>query len=332
MKPRRPTRKDVAALAGVAPSTVGLVLQDKGDALRIPTATQERVREAARSLGYVPNRHMRSLLRGRSGIVGLYLRADQWSRPYGYFSTLRWHLERAVSERDLQLLVHNAAPDCSAEEAFARQAGGIVDGVIILNSGPDPIVERLVNAGLPAVELGDTHSRLPFVGVDSEAGVQVAMAHLAERGYLRPAFLGHVTHYVADARTRIEAFERDAQARFEMARPEARVVQAHDGAVGLGAILAMEPPPDAVLCASDELAYELLHAATARQLRVPEELAIVGFDALDAFGAPRRVTSVATPLEAMARLAVEKLLAIVDGEPYERATILKPVVSVGATT
>ena len=155
MTVKRPTRRDVAERAGVAPSTVSLILNDRADALGIADVTRLRVEEAARALGYYPNRHIRAVRSGRTGVLGLYLRADQWGCATGYWAAMRAALERAVSEADMQLLVHCARPGCPTEEAFARQAGGVVDGVIILNSGNDPIAARLIETGMRAVEIGD---------------------------------------------------------------------------------------------------------------------------------------------------------------------------------
>ena len=321
----------MAARAGVADSTVGLVMQGRGDELGIPGATQTRIREAAREIGYVPSKAMRSILRGRSGILGLYLRWDQWTRPYGYFATVRWHLERALATRDLQMLVHNAPFGLSAEDAYARQAGGVVDGVLLINSARDPIVERLIASGLPAVEVGDPSGPLPFVACDGGAGVRLAMAHLVERGYKRPAYLGHVTQY-DDAAERVETFQAEAVRLFPDIRPLRRVAQVMDGSIGLGALMGMAPRPDAVICASDEMGYEVLQAALRQGLRVPEDLAIVGFDAQHALGAPQVLTSVATPLGEMAEAAVAKLLAIVAGEEIEARTVLEPTMRVADTT
>ncbi|RYG67512.1 LacI family transcriptional regulator [bacterium] len=267
----------------------------------------------------------------RTGILGLYLRWDQWTRPYGYFATVRWHLERALAARDLQMLVHNASYGLSAEEAYAHQAGGVVDGVLLLNSARDPIVERLLTSGLPTVEVGDPSGPLPFVACDGGAGVRLALAHLKERGYERPAYLGHVTQY-DDAADRVEAFQSEAVRLFPDDRPLRRVAQVMTGAIGLGALLGMDPRPDAVICASDEMGYEVLQAALRQGLRVPEDLAVVGFDAQHALGAPQVLTSVATPLGEMAEEAVAKLLAIIAGEEPEARTILTPTLRVADTT
>ncbi|HWD40251.1 MAG TPA: LacI family DNA-binding transcriptional regulator [Fimbriimonas sp.] len=329
IKPRRPTRADVAREAGVAPSTVSLILRDRGDDLRIPVVTQERVREAARLLGYYPNRHIQSVLKGRSGILGLYLRWDQWSTPVGYWPTVFWCIQKAAAELDIQLLVHNARADTPTEENFARQAGGIVDGVMIVNSGDDPIVKRILEVGLPAVEVGDPYSLLPFVGLESKQGIRLAMEHLKERGYRRPALFMPPSNYQANAQARVEEFLCCCDELFELEHPASRVLSRRGFFEHL---LALDPKPDSVICNSDSLAYLALKRCNERGLRVPEDLAIIGYDALETEGCLRTLTSVQTPLEEMARLALRKLLQIVNGEPFEHQTILPVGLRVGDTT
>ncbi len=331
MSTRRPTRRDVALKAGVAPSTVSLVLQNKGDELRIPACTQDRVREAARSLGYYPNWHIGSVLKGRSGVLGLYLRWDQWCRPDGYWPTLHWNVQCAVAEADVRLLVHNARRECPTEEAFARQAGGIVDGVIILNSGKDPIVNRIVEVGLPAVEIGDPYSQLPFVGNDGGEGIRLAMEHLSERGYKWPAYIGHYTSYEEAANVRKQAFAYDARNLFGLDGAQRTLLTLHVSEV-FDALLSINPRPDCVICESDEYAYQLLQLCATRGISVPEELAIVGSDALPAFGSLRVMTSIASPMKEMATWGIQKLLAIIEGRPIEHGTMLPSTLRIGDTT
>jgi DNA-binding LacI/PurR family transcriptional regulator len=331
MSTRRPTRKDVALKAGVAPSTVSLVLQEKGDALRIPAVTQDRVREAARSLGYYPNFHIESVMKGRSGVLGVYLRWDQWSRSDGYWNQMLYAVQCAVASIDGRLLVHNARFDCPTEEAFARQAGGIVDGVIIFNSGNDPIVGRILETGLPAVEIGDAYSELPFVGSDGVSGVRMAIDHLKERGYKHPAFLGHLTNYEANAFSRVDEFVRHGSQVFGKSL-EDRTVFCQYSPEGIPRLLALDPRPDCVVCASDEFAYELRRHCVQAGIRVPEEMAITGFDALPALGSTQVMTSVKTPMMELCELGVAKLLAIIEGKPYERETLLPVSLRIGETT
>jgi LacI family transcriptional regulator len=332
IRTRRPTRKDVAELAGVAPSTVTIVLSDRGTELRIAPATQERVQRAARELGYYPNRLIRGVLEGRTGVIGIYLRWEQWYAPFGYWTNLVWAIQKAIAQTDYQLLIHNARQDSSTEEIFARQSGGLVDGVIILNSGQDAIVDRLIEAKMPVVELGDPYSRLPFVGLNSEIGVRQAMEHFHQRGFRRPAYLGHVSGFPRNAEARRVAFMDASREIFGIGCPESRTRNLIWSDDTLEAVLSINPRPDSVLCASDNLAYDLLAHCLRRGMRVPEDIGVVGFDALSGLAHPRLMTSIEAPHEKMAELAVQKLGSILAEEPFERETVMLPTLRIGDTT
>jgi DNA-binding LacI/PurR family transcriptional regulator len=329
MRGTRPTRTDVANRAGVAPSTVTLILNDRALSLGIKEATRLRVEEAAKELGYYPNRHIRAIRSGRTGTFGLYLRSDQWGCAIGYWAMIIAAIERAVSEADLQLLVHCAREGCSTEEAFARQAGGVVDGVLILNSGRDPIAQRLMDTGMSAVEVGDCFSPLPYVAVDAAQGIALVMEHLKLRGYKRPCYVNFDSPYVESSRQRLEAFKEESVERFGR---ELQTFKVGSGQEALEQILAADPRPDAAVCSSDEIAHEIRLAATRQGIRVPQDLALTGFDCIQTVGADQVMTSVGTPLADMARLAIEKMRAISEGKQFERGTILPVNLRVGTTT
>jgi DNA-binding LacI/PurR family transcriptional regulator len=332
MRRKQPTRQDVAAKAGVAPSTVTLILNDRGAGLGIPESTRERVQAAARELGYYPNWHIRSIRSGRTGNIGLYLRSDQWGKPNGYWPMVIASLQQAVATADLRLLVHCAPADCPTEEAFARQAGGVVDGVIIVNSGHDPIAQRLMETGLPAVEIGDTYSPLPLVAVDGASGVRQLVEHLHARGYRRPVFLRNTSQYHLNAKSREDAFLASAQDVFGVAPSRLPCLEIPHHANPLKALKELPSWPDSVICTSDELAYSLLETAVAAGISVPSDLAITGFDCVPTFAPIRLLTSVATPLDAMAKGGVEKLLALVEGKPVDPITVLPVSLRIGDTT
>jgi LacI family transcriptional regulator len=332
MRAKRPTRQDVATKAGVAPSTVTLILNEKGAGLGIPEATRDRVHAAARELGYYPNWHIRSIRSGKTGNLGLYLRSDQWGKPNGYWALVLACLQKAVAEADLRLLIHCAPADCPTEEAFARQAGGVVDGVIIVNSGHDPIAQRLMETGLPAVEIGDTYSALPLVAVDGAQGVRLAVAHLREAGYTRPAFCWNQSRYLLNAKSREAAFFDSASELFGIDASELTSLELLDGSDAFAELWAMEPRPDCVVCTADELAFAILESALAAGVAVPDELGITGFDAIPTFAPVRVLTSVETPLEQMAKEGVEKLLALIEGRPVEPATVLPVTLRKGTST
>ncbi len=332
MRAKRPTRQDVAVRAGVAPSTVTLILNERGADLGIPEATRIRVQTAARELGYYPNWHIRSIRSGRTGNLGLYLRADQWGQINGYWSVVLGHLQRAVAEADMRLLIHCAPADCPTEEAFARQAGGVVDGVMILNSGNDPIAQRLMETGLPAVEIGDSYSPLPRVAVDGGAGVRMAVAHLKERGYKRPAFFRNPSAYVLNAKEREQAFLDAAKEHFGLEPEECTCIEVPIGSESFSRLWDLSPRPDSVVCKSDEQAFQILLGANAEGVRVPSELAITGFDCIPTLAPTHVMTSVKTPLEQMAKEGVEKLIALVEGRTVELETTLPVTLRIGTTT
>ena len=325
----RPTRRDVALRAGVAPSTVSLILNDRAEQLGIAESTRQRVEEAARALGYYPNRHIRAIRSGKTGTIGLYLRHDQWGTCHGYWSCLRGALERAVSEADLGLLVHCGREGIPTEEAFSRQAGGVVDGVLIFNSAADPIANRLMETGMHAVEIGDPAGPLPFVAPDAADGVRLALEHLAERGYRRPAYLTFASAYEGSNSQRLNAFLEHSQRIFGTS---GAVVEGNWGDESLKAILQLAERPDSVVCVSDEHAYGLLEAAIRQGLSVPGDLAITGFDCLPVLGPVPLMTSVETPVLEMARAGVAKLKALIEGSEVEHETVLPVTLRMGSTT
>jgi len=319
----------VAELAGVAPSTVSLILSNKAEELGIAVATRQRVEEAVRTLGYYPNRHIHAVLSGRTGNIGLYLRHDQWGTSHGYWSALRGAVERAVSEADLGLLVHCGRIDIPTEEAFARQAGGIVDGVIIFNSAADPIAARLLETGMRAVEIGDSASPLPYVATDGAQGVRLALEHLHERGYRTPCFVNFPSSYEGSFGQRCQAFSRESVRLFGAS---GALVDTFIGDEALDAIQSISPTPDCAVCVSDEHAYALLASAVRRGLRVPQDLAITGFDCLPTLGPVPIVTSVRTPLQGLANEGVDKLRKLIAGIRIEQGTVLSVSLRVGDTT
>jgi LacI family transcriptional regulator len=325
----RPTRRDVAELAGVAPSTVSLILNNRAEELGIAHATKLRVEEAVRALGYYPNRHISAVLSGRTGNIGLYLRHDQWGTAYGYWSALRGAVERAVSEADLGLLVHCGRKDIPTEEAFARHAGGIVDGVLIFNSAADPIAARLLETGMKAVEIGDSASPLPYVAIDGGQGVRLALDHLFERGFKRPCFVNFPSSYEGSFGQRCKTFSLESERLFGEA---GAFVDTFIGDEALDAILGISPTPDCAVCVSDEHAYALLASAVRRGLRVPEDLAITGFDCLPTLGPVPLVTSVRTPIQDLANEGIEKLCRLIGGSRVDQGTVLSVSLRLGETT
>jgi LacI family transcriptional regulator len=289
------------------------------------------VREKAREMGYVPNRLIKAVLKGRTRILGVYLRWEQWYSPVGYWMELLWALQRAVAASDHQILIHSAHQETSDEEVFARQVGGFVDGVFVFNSANDGIVRRMAEVGMATVEVGDPFTDLPYVASDGPAGVRLALQHLKQRGYQRPACLVHESNFAEDQNSRLQAYIETARGLWE-GDHEAFTARLGWPVTVLPALGGMPGAPDSVICASDSMAYRLYREALAAGMKVPGDLAIVGFDALATLTEVPVLTSVRTPIEKMADAALSKMLALIEGKEFEAATLLQPSLRIGETT
>jgi LacI family transcriptional regulator len=306
--------RDVAEHAGVSISTVS-------NALNRPHVVSEglvqRVRAAADQLGYVPLQAAQQLRAGRSGLLGMTV--INISNPF--FADMVAGAEDAASGAGLRVLVGNASDDVAKErdhlELFERVQ---VEGALVSPFGPlEPWLHRLRRRGIPVVlvDAVDDTGELPSVSFDDVAGGRLAAEHLLESGRRRLAFVG-AREGVRQVRERLEgarlAVSAHRGATIEPIWTE-RTTSAHGRA--FGEQLAERDPadrPDGVLASNDHLAIGLVHGLISRGVRVPEDIAVVGYDDIE-FAAIAAVplTSVRQPAREMGRTAAEILLARIAG-------------------
>ncbi|MGW2843267.1 LacI family DNA-binding transcriptional regulator [Streptomyces sp. NPDC001493] len=280
--------KDVALRAGVSPRTVSNVVNGSAP---VAEQTRLRVQQAIDELGYRPNLAARSLRAGRTGIIGLAI--PELHSPY--FAELAGLLVEEAQRRSWTVIIDQTLGDAEAERRLLTGDGGrVMDGLVI---SPWALEARDLTAtarALPVVLLGERSpgGLADRVAVDNVAAADEATTHLLERGRRRVAAIGlqpHLENGTAQQRAAgyrralrragIEprpAWERPVTAlhRSDGARAMAELLDGGDGGAG-GAV------PDAVFAFSDELALGALHTAHARGVRVPEDLAIVGFDDIE---------------------------------------------------
>ena len=280
----RATSADVARLAGVSRATVSLVLNDRADEIRISARTRDRVAAAAARLGYRPNHAASSLRRRRTGVLAFVLS----SLDSIYNSEVVSAAQAAADRRGYSLNVMSVrSPELEAR-AFALLQSGAADGVIV-SVPPEPIVEelgRITNRGIPVVLL-QQHSPDPAitaVRVDLEAGGHVATRHLLALGHRRIAHIGNEAQHLLERKDRTDGYLRAL--REAGLSPDPTLV-AH-GETGLaGGCRAMHvlldranPPPTAAFIYNDQMAVGALHALRERGLRVPQDMAVIGFDGI----------------------------------------------------
>jgi len=310
IEPRRVTRRDVARLAGVSDAVVSYTLNGGAP---VAAATAERVRAAIAELGYQPNAAARALRSGSSRTVAL-LAPVGGSRIFAnpFFAELASAVEDAARARGLDLLLTTSTPDERAlQERMRDLAARQVDGVLLLAGAP--FDRAPIDAlGVPWLLLNsmDRADEGTGIGVDLAAGAAAATAHLAALGRRRIAFLGDTG---ADAQGRPEprrrGWEEACRAAGLEPGPAIEAVYSREGGLASGRLLTqLAELPDAVVAASDLIAIGLLRALRDANLRVPEDMAVVGFDGTweGEYSAPP-LTSLRQPIEAMAEAALDRL-------------------------
>jgi DNA-binding LacI/PurR family transcriptional regulator len=315
-----PTLEQVAALAGVSRATVSRVVNGSPGVSPVVRAQVER---AVAKLGYVPNRAARSLVTRRADSVALVVsepHARFFSEPF--FAGMVRGVSGALAATGVQLLLLIARdlPDRGRLERYV--VGGHVDGVLLASvHGDDPLPATLERAGVPAVLVGrgvDRGGLTSYVDADNRGGARAAVAHLASRGRRRIATItGPLDMGVG--LDRLDGY-RDGLAAAGL-DPGPGLVEPGDfteegGAAATARLLDRPGPPfDAIFAASDLMAAGALRALRAAGRRVPEDVAVVGFeDSAVARYAQPPLTTVRQPIEEMGRQATRLLLAKVAGE------------------
>jgi DNA-binding LacI/PurR family transcriptional regulator len=320
-----PTLEQVAALAGVSRATVSRVVNGSP---RVSPAVRAQVERAVAKLGYVPNRAARSLVTRRADSVALVVsepHARFFSEPF--FAGMVRGVSAALAETGVQLLLLIAhdlrdRPDPPGRGRLERYVvGGHVDGVLLASlHGDDPLPATLERAGVPAVLVGRPAGPVPgsWVDADNRGGARMAVDHLARRGRRRIATITGPLDMGVGV-DRLDGY-RDGLAAAGLAGGGG-LVEGGDfteegGAAAMVRLLRRPGPPvDAVFAASDLMAAGALRALRAAGRRVPDDVAVVGFeDSAVARYAQPPLTTVRQPIEEMGRQATRLLLAKVAGE------------------
>ena len=308
---RRPTIDDVARKAGVSSAAVSFAVNDRPG---VGEATRARILAAAEELGWRPSAHARALTGARASAVGLVLARDPADlETDAFFVRFLSGLERTLAPRDHALLLQ-LVPVTAAGAYERLAASGRVDGFVLTDVvRDDPRIAVLEAAGLPAVVAGRPGPGCPFPWVETEHGPGMAAVaeHLAARGHERIAFLG--------GEARLDYVQARAEhwrtALTALGREPGPVVYATPGEPPAAtAARALATGATAVAATSDVLAVSLVAAARAAGRRVPEDLAVTGFDdsPLAAHGVPP-LTSVRVDYAEFGAAAADALLRLLDG-------------------
>lgn len=322
--------RDVAERAGVSVGTVSNVLNNPD---KVAPATAERVLAAIDHLGFVRNDAARQLRAGHSRSIGMIVLDVR--NPF--FTDVARGAEVTAAEARLSVLLANSdeRPDREAAylDLFEEQR---VRGILITPVGDVvPRLEQLRSRGIPCV-LVDRLARTPgfsSVSVDDEAGGRMALEHLADAGRRHVVFVGgpFALQQVRDRETGARQVAERRGVRLDVV--ETASLSAAEG-VRVGGLLAeSEEHPDAVFAANDIVALGLLQGLIQGGMRVPEDVAIVGYDDIDfAAAATVPISSIGQPRVRIGTEAVELLLAETDGTAEPRQIVFQPELVVRASS
>ena len=314
-----PTIRDVARLAGVSSATVSRVLND----LPLVTGpTRERVRRAIDELDYRPSTAARSLTSGRTRAIGVV--APFFTSP-SVVERLRGIAAR-LADSDYALVLHDVETleqraDALAEFAHRDRVDGLL--VISLPLADDERAALEQDVPMVLVDVPDASHR--DLATDDVHGGRLATDHLLEAGHARIGFVGDAPANpfgFLSSEHRRRGYQRglreagfeplmELQQRGPHGRVEARALADR--------LLGLDDPPTAIFAASDIQAVGVIEAVRARGLRVPEDVAVIGFDDIE-LAAIVGLTTVRQPLQESGLRGAELLLAQLEGrEPRDGA-------------
>lgn len=319
------TLKDVAARAGVSVKTVSNVVNGY---TFVTEENRRRVQEAIDHLGYVPNIGARNLRKGRTGFVTLAV--PELANPY--FAELCGLVMNAAAAQGWTVLIEQTGGGRDRELAVVNAAHrSLVDAIILSPLGLLPGDLTDAGAGIPLVLLGERalHARAHHVAIDNVAAASAATGHLIDLGRRRIAAIGEQPGRNGTAALRLDGYQGALRAAGLTADPAltvpAETYSRAEGAAAMHHLLDLPQPPDAVFCFNDLLAVGALAAARDRGLRLPDDLAVVGFDGVDEgnYAAPR-LTTIAPDKAAIARAAIELVRAAVQDGTREPQDVVTP--------
>lgn len=316
----RPTLEAVAARAGVSRATASRVVNG-GDGVRAPLV--DKVREAIRDLGYVPNPAARTLVTRRTGAVAVIIAEPEiriFSDPF--FSRQVRGISRELTAHDTQLVLLLVEDSGDYDRIDRYLAGGHVDGALAFSlhtDDPLPAITRRI--GMPTVyggrpgwtagpgELGD----VVYVDADNRGGARDAVRYLLDRGRRRIAHIAGPLDQTSAA-DRLSGY-RDVLPLADPALVAEGDFTAAGGARAMARLLDRDAGIDAVFAGNDLMATGALRVLRERGLTVPGDVALVGFDdaELVAEGTDPPLTTVRQDVEGMGRLMARLLLGILNG-------------------
>lgn len=326
----RATLRSIAERAGVHPSTASRVLRSAPN--RVSETTAERIRAIAAELAYEPDVQAQALRTRKTLAIGIVIprltdmvlslmveAASEQARKRGYQAITMSTRDR---DEDQSMLV---------DLLIDRRVDGIILGTVSME---DPLPDDLLRRGVPFVLLNRRSGAHPSVCGDDELGGYLATAHLLEQGHRRIGLVAGPER-VSTSVLRLAGYRRaheEAGLRVDANLIINSLFGVEAGETAAGQLLDLPDPPSAIFAVNDFAAIGAMGAVGARGLRIPLDIAVVGYNGIPiASRLPVPLSTVALPLEEMGRRAIDALLEQLAGRP-SASLVLPPVLQVGASS
>ena len=329
----RATIHDVAERAGVAASTVSNYLNDRG---RMNAGIRERVQEAIDALHFTPNALTRAIRKRRTRILGVVAHG-LWDFGNGADSSIIPPLLAGINKsaeaagNDVLLYTSWYTP---GPQGSIRFLDGHIDGLLVIGSTlPEPILERTAAAGLPIIAALTRHvpANVGYVNVDNIAAMHAVVEHLVSLGRRRIGYFGplhdsnHSDRYqgFCDAMT-AAGLDWDPSP-MEFAPLTGEAMKPDRFGRGIKRLMEMAEQPDAIVLPNDLSAAWTVEELGKHGFRVPEDIAVTGFDDVpEAARIAGGLTTVRQPFRRIGQMAVERLLAKIEGAPTSECRVTLP--------
>ena len=327
--------KDIADKTGFSVNTVSLALRQSP---RIPEETSIRIREAAEALNYLPNHVAKSLVNRETKTIGLVL--TDITNPA--LTQVAQAVEMALSERGYSTLFATSNNDLDEEKRVIEMfRSRQVDGMLIYPRSHRELahIRKLRNANYPVVLLvGDPDAGIDAVCVDERRGAYRAVKHLVDIGHRRIGIMDSANP-LGNREKRDGYLQALSEAGIEYEPAFSADPQGHSvirGYWAMDLLMSLPNRTTAIFAANDSLAIGALRWTQKNGLRVPQDVAIVGFDNIEfAEHAATPISSVNYEVDLVTELAVERLLQLIaapDGLPEPRVTMIDPELIVRDST
>jgi LacI family transcriptional regulator len=311
------TLEKVGKLVGVSRSTVSRVINDDP---HVQDVVRERVWQVIRETGYQPHAAARSLVTRRTRIIGAIIpEAVTTLFVDPFFSLLLGGITATCNAHGYHLMLALFNGPIKQEDLYQRLVhSSHLDGVIVASTRiGDPLIHKLMEDKIPFIMVGRcTDDGVRYVDVDNVGGAHMAVAHLARLGHKRIATITGPLDMPAGA-DRLIGYKQALHAH-RLPVEEELIVEGDftrgGGAASMHRLLSASP--SAVFAASDSMAIGALQTLREANLRIPEDVALVGFDDVSvATAVEPALTTVRQPIERLGSLAAELLLSLLENPP-----------------